>query len=342
MACEATAYARAGLAGNPSDGYFGKTVSITIRNFAAKVSLYESPELEIVPSYQDRSKYASVRELVEDVKSQGYYGGIRLMKATIRRFVAYCDQAGIRLPDRNFAIRYRSTIPRRVGLAGSSALATATLRCLMEFYDVAIPKPVQANVILSVETQELGIAAGLQDRVIQVYEGCVFMDFDRALMERQGFGNYEEVDPGLLPNVFVAYRTDLAEGSEVVHNDIRERWERGDAQVVETMQELAQCAQEVRDLLVAGRAAEIGPWLDRNFELRRRIYAISSGNLEMVERARSAGACCKFAGSGGAIVGTYEDEAAFGRLEAAFAGTSARLVRPRITGRDSLDIIGAV
>ena len=39
MAVEATAFARAGLIGNPSDGYFGKTISFTIRDFAAKVPI---------------------------------------------------------------------------------------------------------------------------------------------------------------------------------------------------------------------------------------------------------------------------------------------------------------
>ena len=48
MACEATAYARAGLAGNPSDGYHGKTLSFIVRNFWAEVVLYPWEEVEIV------------------------------------------------------------------------------------------------------------------------------------------------------------------------------------------------------------------------------------------------------------------------------------------------------
>lgn len=330
MICEATAYARAGLIGNPSDGYFGKTISFIVRDFAAKVTLYESPELEIVPSFQDRFKYASVRELREDVRAQGYYGGIRLMKAAIRKFVDYCDGHDIAIPDRNFSIRYRSTIPQRVGLAGSSALVTATLRSLMEFYEVEIPEPILPNLILSVEHDELGISAGLQDRVIQVYEGCVFMDFDQNQMERQGHGMYERLDPALLPPLFIAYRTDLAEGSEVFHNTIRERWLDGDPEIIEAMRDFAEYAQQVRDLIVAGRGNEIGPWLDKNFDRRHSIYSIAPANVDLVMRARSAGAHCKFAGSGGAIVGIYEDEAMYTRLEQAFAGTSTAIFKPRI------------
>ena len=330
MICEGTAYARAGLVGNPSDGYFGKTISIIVRDWAAKVTLYESPELEIVPSFQDRSKYGSLRELRDDVISQGYYGGIRLMKATIRKFLDYCEHHDIALDDRNFSIRYRTTIPNRVGLAGSSALVTATLRALTEFYQVTIPEPIQPGLVLSVETEELGIGAGLQDRVIQAYEGCVFMDFDRDLMEAQGHGNYERLDPDLLPNVFIAYQTDLAEGSEVFHNNIRERWIEGDPEVVQAMADFAGYAQEARDLIAAGRGTEIGPSLDRNFDRRASIFNLDPHNTDMVMRARSAGAPCKFAGSGGAVVGVYEGDAMYRKIEKAYQGTGVVVVKPSI------------
>jgi len=330
MICEATAYARAGLIGNPSDGYYGKTISLIVRDFAAKVTVYESPDLEIVPSFQDRFKYASMRELRDDVKSQGYYGGIRLMKATIRKFLDYCEEHLLALTDQNFSIRYRSTIPIRVGLAGSSALVTATLRALMEFYEVDIPKHLRPAVALSVETDELGIGAGLQDRVIQVYEGCVFMDFDRDVMERTGSGHYEEIDPALLPNLFIAYRTDLAEGSEVFHSNIRERWLDGDPDVVQAMRDFADYAQQVRDLIADGRGNEIGPLLDLNFDRRLAISEQDPRNVDLVMRARSVGAHAKFAGSGGAIVGVYEDSAMYGRIEAAYAGTDTKVFKPRI------------
>ncbi len=330
MACEATAYARAGLMGNPSDGYFGKTLSVVIRDFSAKVSLYESPEVEIVPSFQDRSKYAGIRELVDDVISNGYYGGIRLMKAAVKRFYDYCRENGISLADRNFSIRYRSTIPRRLGLAGSSALVTATIKCLMEFYDVDIPKPLLPGLILSVETDELGIAAGLQDRVIQVYEGAVFMDFSREIVERQGHGDYEELDPALLPPLFIAYRQDLGEGSEVIHNNVRQRWLDGDPEVIAAMRDFASYAQEARDLVVAGRGMEIGPLMDKNFARRQTIFKLDPRNVEMVGVARSVGAHGKFAGSGGAIVGMYYDEAMYARLRDAMARIGVAVVKPRI------------
>ena len=49
------AYARAGLLGNPSDGYNGKTISVIVRNFWAEVVLYEWDSVDIVLAEQDRA-----------------------------------------------------------------------------------------------------------------------------------------------------------------------------------------------------------------------------------------------------------------------------------------------
>lgn len=134
----------------------------------------------------------------------------------------------------------------------------------------------------------------------------------------------------LLPKLYIAYRSDLAEGSEVFHNTIRERWLKGETDVVEAMGDFAHYAQEVRDLLVAGRGSEIGLWVDKNFDRRRSLYPLSEGDIEMVERTRSVGASGKFCGSGGAIVGTYEDDNAYGGLEKVFHGTGTVVLKPTI------------
>ena len=134
------AYPRVGLIGNPSDGYFGKTISFTFSNFSAEVVLYETPELEILPNHKDHSRFAGITELVSDVRLHGYYGGIRLLKATVKKFYDYCKENHIGLHKKNFTIHYSSNIPHGVGLAGSSAIITACLRALMNFYGVSIAK----------------------------------------------------------------------------------------------------------------------------------------------------------------------------------------------------------
>jgi len=85
----------------------------------------------------------------------------------------------------------------------------------MKFYGVNIPNPILANLVLSVEVEELKISAGLQDRVAQAYETPVFMDFNEDFMKKNGYGMYETIDESLLPPLYIAYRKDLSEGSEV-------------------------------------------------------------------------------------------------------------------------------
>lgn len=324
------AYARAGLVGNPSDGYFGKTISFSVRNYSAQITLYESPELTIEPNQRDHSVFGSIEELACDVRQHGYYGGIRLLKASVKRFFDYCSKERLELHGRNFTLRYHSNIPPQVGMAGSSAIITACWRALMQFYGVEIPKHILPSLVLSVENDELCIPAGLQDRVIQTYEGVVFMDFNRASVEKLGYGIYEELPADLLPNVYVAYTTKLSEGTEVFHNDIRGRWNRGEREIVSAMYQWASLAQRVRDMILENRGHEIGPLLNENFDLRRRLYKISQGNSDMVDTARDCGASAKFTGSGGAIVGTYEDEAMFQRLQSALAPQQVVVIKPQI------------
>ena len=56
-----TAFARAGLIGNPSDGYHGNTISVIVRNFRAKVVLTDWHEVELLLSQEDRSRFKTVR-----------------------------------------------------------------------------------------------------------------------------------------------------------------------------------------------------------------------------------------------------------------------------------------
>ena len=327
------AYARAGLLGNPSDGYHGKTISIIVRNFSAEVVMYEWETVEIVLTGEYRSRFSSIYDLVKDVKLHGYYGGIRLIKATAKRFVDYCRAHELTLPSRNFSVRYQTNIPRQVGLAGSSALIVATLRCLMEFYGVDIPLEAQPMLVLSVEKEELGIGAGLQDRVIQVYEGLVYMDFDKAhehLIGGLKCYYYEPMSPTLLPPLYVAVHNSLSEPTEVFHNDIRGRFDRGEAKVVDAMKHFAGLAAAGREALLQHDTKRLAQLIDENFNTRRSLYNLAPWQIQMIEVARQCGASAKFAGSGGAIIGTYDSEPMYQRLCTALTAIGSRVIKPQI------------
>ncbi len=336
MLIKTHAYPRIGLIGNPSDGYFGKTLAFCFSNFKAQIELWESPELELLPSRRDHSVFASLAGLSDDVRSNGYYGGFRLLKAACKVFLDYCRERNIQIDNRNFTLRYSSNIPNRVGLAGSSAIITACMRALMGFYHVTISRHSLANLVLSVENTELQIPSGLQDRVAQAYEHPVYMDFGQALMEARGYGDYQAVDlSAVADRLYVAYREELSEGTEVFHNDLRLRYNQGAPDVLAAMKRWAELTVEAKRLLDEGGdsvAEQFSPLLDENFDLRASLYDVGEGNRRMIQIARNCGCSAKFSGSGGAIVGLLpSDEIAdFQRLETAFSQQKIALFRPAL------------
>ncbi len=330
MTIESRAYARAGLLGNPSDGYFGKIIAIAVKNFHTSVFLKESKELNIEPSSLGTGVYKNIRELVVNIELYGYYSGIRLVKAAIKKFIDHCQDQSIQLEDKNFSIRYESNIPRQLGLGGSSAIITAVMSALMEFYEVDIPREILPSLILEAESKELGINAGLMDRVVQVYEGCVYMDLNQQVIEEKGYGIYERLDPKLLPDLYLAYKPALGKVSGQVLDDIRMGYERGDKLVLDTLKHLAELAETGKKALLQGDRQQLHDLMNENFDMRSRIMKISEGNFELIRTARDCGASAKFAGSGGSIIGMYSGEKMFARLRTKLEKLGATVVKPEI------------
>ena len=254
------AFARAALAGNPSDGYGGAVLAVCVPALAAHAEATPAPEP------------------ISDPPSA-------LVDAAIARFAR-----------RACAVRWRTTVPREVGLAGSSAIVTATVRALCALHNHPLAADDLAELVLAVEVEDLGIAAGPQDRYAQAHEGLVLMDFGgpRPRVER--------VDVALLPPLYLAWRTDAAQTSHAVHGGLRER--ASEAALRAAMRRLAGHARAARDALRAGDRAAFAAAVDSSYDERAALIDLDPRHVAMVEAARGAGASANYAGSGGAIVGT--------------------------------------
>ena len=299
-AARGRAHARAALVGNPSDGYGGRTIGVAIPEFAAEVEVREAPRVEVIAAEEDSNSFADLGELVADVTANGYYGGLRLVKAALKRFADHCATLGHPTPG-GFSVSYSTTIPRQVGMGGSSAIVIATLRALCDFHAVTMPPAVLARLALSAES-ELAIPAGLQDRVIQAFGGLLYMDFADESRD-----DFEPLDPGLLPELFIAYRDDASEPSAAVHSTLRARFDARDRVVVETMKELAGLAHAGREALLERDHERLGRLMRANVDARSRLIRLDPRHLRMVEVADSFGAPANYTGSGGAIVGIVPD-----------------------------------
>lgn len=303
---EHRAYARVGLLGNPSDVYFGRTISFSVGNFWASVQLLPSQQLVITPHpTHDLVNFRSLDHLVNRLDNEGYYGGVRLLMAICKVFRNYCKDNNIDLHGGNFTLSYDTNIPRQAGLSGSSAIVCAALSCLLDFYKVRhlIKVEIRPHLILSAE-KELGIVAGLQDRVAQVYGGLIYMDFSKDHMDKLGHGIYTPMDTSLLPPLHLIY-ADNPSDSGKVHSTVRQRWLNGDEFIISSIKEVASVAEEGRKALLEKDYSKLATLMNRNFDLRRSMFGddvLGAVNIEMVEVARRVGAASKFTGSGGAVV----------------------------------------
>jgi len=340
--------ARIGLMGNPSDGFEGKTLSFLLENFAASVVI-KAPEPPLSPTTVHLEPHPELDPFVfGDAGSfalhttlHGYYGGLRLVQAACQVFTRLCMQSGncAAVLSRGFVLRYSTTIPRMVGLSGSSAIIIATFRGLLRYYglslcDLGLTRDEMPTVMLDVERRELGISAGLQDRVIQTFGGLVHMDFGPEAVRRKretvaaasaaSFssaaslaatssligGDYTLLSPSMLPPLYLAYNVAVGGDSGKVHSTVRDRWAAKEPTLIAGMQALAGYADEALLALQQGDASRLAAIMRLNFSMRRSLYGdavVGLSNIAMIERAESLGLSAKFTGSGGALVCARSD-----------------------------------
>lgn len=292
--------ARAALAGNPSDAYGGAVLATTFRGHRAQAHARHAVRLEVRPASE-------------------------LVQATVRRFAREITSAA-----RSAAIDWSTSIPRGVGLGGSSAIVIATLRALGELFGIDLPQPDLARLALAVEQEDLGIAAGPQDRLAQAYGGVTFMDFaprgPAGLGVRGASWRCEQLDPRLLPTLLIAWRAQAAEDSGQVHAALRARFDRRDPAVLAGMAELGRLAREARVALLSGDGDRLAGSVHGTFEARRRMMALDPRHVEMISIARGCGASANYTGSGGAIVAVCRDAAHRARVSAALAAGGCETV----------------
>jgi glucuronokinase len=286
------AFARAALAGNPSDGYGGAVLALALPAWWATA--------------QARRTTAPARRATAptiDPPSE-------LVEATVARF------ASVHLPAARAAtaITWETTIPRAVGLGGSSAIVVAVLRALSALWSITLEPLAMAQLALSIEVDDLGIAAGLQDRIAQTHDGLTFMDFGSEPPTAR------TLDPALLPPLLVAWRTDSGGHSGEVHAPLRDRHAAGEPVVLTAMRTLTGAAHGAERAIAAGDHAALCAAVDASFDARRSMLALDPRHVEMIEAARAAGAAANYAGSGGAIVAVCRDAAHSGRVRDALCG----------------------
>jgi glucuronokinase len=336
-----TVPARAGIVGNPSDGYGGRVVATTIGRLCARVTASVADRSGDAPG-DGAALLAAARGVAEDWLATE----------------AAVDVVPTRLS-------FTTDIPRQVGLAGSSAIVIGVIEALAELHGVEPDPTTVARLALRAEVDVLGIAAGPQDRVVQAHRGVLDMQFGDTQFGEMQFGGTDvaEADPAplhtrspengsdpmgfagawdparfrrlpeaALGGLVVAWHPDPGDPSGVVHGDLRARWEAGDPDVREVMASLAALAGDAADVLRRGRGDALAPIIDEACRLRRRLWTFSAVDEQLLAVAERVDAAGTLAGSGGAIVAVARGgSGGAGALCAAFteAGLYALVPAPR-------------
>lgn len=296
---EAIAYGRIGLLGNPSDMYGGKCISFTFENYS-KVSVSDFPEIKI------EGNSSSDDHLT-------YNGSNDLVKATIKY---------LGLGDKRMRIHYKTNIPIGAGLSGSSAIIIATIRAFNKRFKLGLNAYEIAEAALHVETDELKIAAGFQDRYIISFGGVCFMDFSGKEYMRdpkiEGYGKVEKLNIKDIP-CFLCLGAE-PKSSAAIHNPLREKFLNGSMdekkEIKNDMDEMAELAVLGKEVLLKKDWKGLGNLMNKNTELRENLKRHLGKNtmhlekdMEMINKAISYGALgAKVAGSGGAIIVLSEDK----------------------------------
>lgn len=258
-------HARTAVAGNPSDGYGGAVVSVPVPQLAATATVVSSGSPADAPE-------------------------LELVAATRRRFALAASLAS------PAQISIETTIPRSVGLAGSSAIVIATLRVLAGHHGVVLAPMEIATLAHTIEREDLGIAGGWQDQVIQSHGVPLLMEFAEPMRQRV-------LQTTALP-LWIAWSTEAGEPSGDSHRDLRSR----EHEVTKVMAELADVARRCAHALDSNDGHTVKECINATFDLRREIMPIAAAHDDMIMTARSAGSAANFAGSGGAIIGVVPKE----------------------------------
>ncbi len=296
-----TVHPRIGLLGNPSDLYNGAVLGFTFSEFTARIHLDPNEQLEFQGA--GTSLCVSIDESIEPTLGSD---GAELLAAAYRRlslaYPAHLAKAG------GVRVRFESDIPRQVGLSGSSGLIVAALQAYALHAGINLEPEELALLAQEAETDELGLIAGPQDRVLQAHGGLLAMDFGAITPV------LKRLELNLLPPLLIAHNPTPGNSSGDVHRAVMARWRREEREVQGVMGELAALVARGVDALKQGDVDLLVSLMNRNLELRSSLFAIDESDHRVIESGRQVGAGAKLCGSGGAVVFAHPDPGVLERL----------------------------
>ena len=277
---------RAGIIGNPSDGYGGAVLSCGIKN-KATATIEPAKELIITNRFGSR-----VLKQLADFENQGdYFDHFR----TVLRY--------LKLFDLQVNISVSTSIPEQAGLAGSTAALAAVIKAVLAYTGQKSDHFYLAELTRYLEYNYLGIQCGYQDAYMAVFGGINYIEFTGKEHYRElNKEPYAKVEPlgsfvDELP--FIVVHSGFKHHSGQFHRPLRRRWLEGDRHIVRAYQEIAELAGEGKKALLAKDWQLMANLMKENYHIQNRLAFSGEQNSYLIRAAESNGAlAAKLAGAG--------------------------------------------
>lgn len=280
---------RAGIIGNPTDGYGGSVISCSLKERA----------------------YTEIREdsgLVFEVSQQEFRvnsrDGLKLkgdgdIFDFLRAILIY-----LKLGDLKARVTSWSDVPFQAGLAGSTAIMVSALNAILEFTGRKISLYERAELTRTIELNFMKIQCGYQDAYMTTFGGLNYMDFRTKEHYREFHREiYATVEPlhnfaSKLPIVLA--QTKVRRISGAVLKPIRDRWLEGDKAVINGYNRIAELCRLGKKAIIANDWQALGDLMNENHSIQQELGASGHENDRLIEFALNYGALgAKLAGAGG-------------------------------------------
>jgi galactokinase/mevalonate kinase-like predicted kinase len=309
----ASAPGRAGIIGNPTDGYGGTVISTSL---AERASARISPADETVLTVCGASERISG---AGDLRLTSGYTDVA--KAVLTTF----DMA---LQGRGFHLEAETEIPMRAGLAGSTAMLVAILGVVLRWLEVSLNRWEIAEAARSIEFEVMNVTCGFQDQYMAAFGGLNCMDFRGKEPGREApdpiFATIEPLASSVPELPMLLANTGVQHHSGSHHKPLRQRWLEGDRAVIQGYERLQVLAREGKKALLRADWECLGAMMNEQHAIQRELGGSGEANECLIRTALATGAWgAKLAGAGGggtiALLHPEPEEAAQQLIEAGAA-----------------------
>jgi len=221
----------------------------------------------------------------------------RALQTTMRNTLQHL---GIRAEDQALRVVVRSQIPIARGMGSGTAIATALVRALAEYFGRHLISQTISDLVYQIEIIFHGTPSGIDNTVVAFEEPVYFVKGQRADI----FWVSE-------PFTLLIADTGIPSKTRAAVEDVRRRWLADRLRYEALFDEIGVIADSGKQAIAAGRIDELGQLMSRNQSLLREL-GVSCQELELLYLAAldagAKGAKLSGGGQGGCLIALVDKQ----------------------------------